>query len=136
MCLSWGHPQRSTSRKVTCCLCQTWAFLTLEQERLVSEAATGKCRPRDQREGHTNQSQRSDSCHLLTGSNGPQWAPARRKHRRGAQKAPPFMIKLEVCLHLTPDIPFPSSISFYNRISCSKESKSPDCFPRKKIPVP
>lgn len=74
-------------------LCQTWAFLTREQERLVSQAATGKCGPRDQREGQADQSQRGSSCSLLIESNGPRWAPARRKHRRGEQKAPPTSIK-------------------------------------------
>ena len=36
-----------------------WAFLTLQQKWLVSQAATEKCGPRDQREGHADRSQRS-----------------------------------------------------------------------------
>ena len=75
-----------------------WAFLTLQQEWLVCQAATEKCGPRDQREGHADQSQRSSSCHLLIESYGPQWAPARRTCKRRKQKAPASRVKLKAPL--------------------------------------
>lgn len=75
-----------------------WAFLTLQQEWLVSQAATEKCGPRDQREGHADQSQRSSSCHLLIESYGSQWAPAMRMCKRREQKAPPSRVKLKAPL--------------------------------------
>lgn len=75
-----------------------WAFLTLQQEWLVSQAATEKCGPRDQREGHADQSQRSSSCHLSIETYGPQWAPVRRRCKRREQKAPPSRVKLKAPL--------------------------------------
>lgn len=88
VCHFGGHSQRSSSkgRVLAVCLCQTWAFLTQEQEWLVSQAAIGKCRPRDQREGHVDHSQRSSSCHLLIESNGvPVGTSKEKAQERGAE---------------------------------------------------
>lgn len=133
-----GTPQRSASkwRLPFFFFARLWAFLILKQEWLVSQAATEKCCPGDQREGHADQSQGSSSCHLLIESNGPQWTLARRKCRRREQKRPPPSIKLKEPLRSRVDAPSPSLISFHSWFSCSKEPKSAGCSLRKKIPVP
>lgn len=122
---STGQPREATGHR----LCQTWAFLTPEQERLVSQAATGKCCPRDQGEGHADQSQRGSSCHLLIESNGPQWVPARRKHRRGEQKAPPYSRGSLFLEEVTPQ-------PYLTWFSYSKEPKKSWLFSKEGDPVP